>query len=266
MNRHSRRAKDTAPIVLVAALALGATAFAQTTAPAKKPAGHAAHKAAAAALPDWRGVWAHVGSLNIDPTTDSGKPQPNAPLTPEAKKIYDDNLAARAAGKPRGDIGCLPEGPPRNMRSPYPMDIAITPDETWINLEFKHEVRRIYTDGRKPDPDLDPSYEGYSTGHWEGDTLVFDTVGMKAGTIDSGGLNHSDALTLHERMRKVSPTILEDQITMTDPKVFSKPWTITRQYQLHKDWEIKEFVCEENERNPVDASGKTGLVLQNGKK
>jgi hypothetical protein len=261
------RARGKSALVLLGAGALaltaGAWAQAQTpaqTAPKKKAAPHAA--SAAGHLPDWRGVWAHVGSLNIDPTTDSGKPQPNAPLNAEAKKVYDDGLAARAAGKPRGDIGCLPEGPPRNMRSPYPMEVVVTPQQTWILLEFKHEVRRVYTDGRKPPEDLDPTYEGYSTGHWEGDTLVFDTVGLVPGTIDSGGLAHSDALTLHERMRKVNAKTLEDQITMTDPKIFTKPWTITRQYELHKDWDIKEFVCEQNERNPVNANGQTGLTLK----
>jgi hypothetical protein len=219
-----------------------------------------------AKVPNWSGVWDKIGSLNIDPTTQSGKPQPNAPLNAEWKKRYDDTLAARVAGKPVQDLGCLPEGPPRIMRAGYPMEVVITPKQTWIFHEFKHEVRRIYTDGRKPSEDVDPSFEGYSTGHWEGETLVFDTVALKAGTIDSGGLAHSDALTLHERLRRVDPETLEDQITMTDPKAFTKPWTVTRIYKLKKDWEIKEFVCEENDRNPIQANGQTGLVLKSPEK
>jgi hypothetical protein len=251
------------------ALATGSLVFAQTEAKpaAKKPAA-AKHAVTAKRthFPDWRGVWAHYGSLNIDPSTESGKRQPNAPLNAEYQAKYEDYLQARAAGKPKGDIGCLPEGVPRIMRSPYPMEVVITPDTVWIPLEFKHEIRRIYTDGRKPAPDVDPTYEGYSTGHWEGDTLVFDTVAIKAGTDDSGGLVHSDALTLHERMRKSSADTLEDKITMTDPKVLTKPWTITREYKLHKDWEIKEFVCEENDRNPIDANGRTGVALDKSPK
>jgi hypothetical protein len=235
--------------------ALGAAAATAPKAPAKKPA-------AASRLPDWKGVWGNYGSRNIDPTTDSGAFQANAPLNPEYAKRYQDYLAAVKAGKPKGDIGCLPEGPPRIMRSPYPMEVVVTPDQTWILAEFKHEIRRVYTDGRKPPEDLDPTYEGYSTGHWEGDTLVFDTVGLKAGTLDSGGLEHSDALKLHERMRRVSADTLEDQVTMSDPKVMTKPWTVTRQYKLHKDWEIKEFTCEENDRNPISASGQTGVTLK----
>jgi hypothetical protein len=253
----------TRPLVLIALAAalaipgLGAAATAQKSSPAKKAA-----PAKTSRLPDWKGVWGNYGSRNIDPTTESGAFQPNAPLNPEYAKRYQDYLAAVKAGKPRGDIGCLPEGPPRIMRSPYPMEVVVTPEQTWILAEFKHEIRRIYTDGRKAPADLDPTYEGYSTGHWEGDTLVFDTVGLKAGTVDSGGIEHSDALTLHERMRRVSADTLEDVITMTDPKVFTKPWTVTRQYKMHKDWEIKEFTCEENDRNPINASGQTGVTLK----
>jgi hypothetical protein len=154
------------------------------------------------------------------------------------------------------------------MRTPYPMEVVATPDQTWSLSEFKGESRRIYTDGRKAPTgaDLEHTYEGYSTGHWEGDTLVFDTVGLKAGTIDSGGLEHSDQLTLHERIRRVDSKWLEDQITMTDPKVFTKPWTVTRRYEHQPTWELKEFVCAENERNPVGANGQTGVVLQGGAK
>ncbi|HEY4031503.1 MAG TPA: hypothetical protein VGM25_14235 [Caulobacteraceae bacterium] len=260
----SPRTRSAILVALAAAVALPALAAAaaadQKAGPARKPA--AAKSAKTSKLPDWRGVWGPSGSRNIDPDIASGAFQANAPLNPEYAKRYQDYLAAVKAGKPRGDIGCLPEGPPRIMRSPYPIEVVVTPDETWILAEFKHEVRRVYTDGRKVPDDLDPTYEGYSTGHWEGDTLVFDTVGLKAGTLDSGGLEHSDALKLHERIRRASPDTLDDQITMTDPKVFTKPWTVTRQYKLHKDWEIKEFTCEENDRNPINSSGQTGVTLK----
>ena len=264
MNAIPYRRLAAAMLGATCALAIGSAGLAQT--PAKAPPKAAKAAAKRTQLPDWRGVWAHFGSLNLDPDTKGGERQPNAPHNAEYAKKYDDYLAARAAGKPKGDIGCLPEGPPRIMRSPYPIEVIITPQETWILAEFKHEIRRVYTDGRKPPADLDPGYEGYSTGHWEGDTLVFDTVGLKAGTMDSGGLVHSDAMTLHERMRRTDKDTLEDLITITDPKVFTKPWTVRRQFKLHTDWEIKEFTCEENERNPVGANGATGVVLDKSPK
>jgi hypothetical protein len=242
------------------AAALAALATPVLAAPAAKPA----PPRVTYNVVDWSGVWSNYGSRNFDPTTESGKPQPNAPLTPAARKDYEAYLAAVAAGQPRGDIGCVPEGPPRIMRAPYPHEVVVTPKETWILSEFKGEIRRIYTDGRKAPTgdDLDHTYEGYSTGRWEGDTLVFDTVGLKEGTIDSGGLAHSDQLTIHERMRRVDADTLEDEITLTDPVVFTRPWTVVRQYKHRPDWEMKEFVCAENERNPVGANGQTGVVLQ----
>ena len=251
-------------LYVAAALALAGAAQAAPAAkkaPTAKAASYSARRVTSTVV-DWTGVWGNYGSRNFDPTTDSGKPQPNAPLTAQARKTYDAYLVARAAGQPVGDIGCIPEGPPRIMRSPYPHEVVVTPKETWILAEFKGESRRIYTDGRKPPADLDKTYEGYSTGHWEGDTLVFDTVGLKAGTIDSGGLAHSDQLTIHERMRRVSDKWLEDQITLTDPVVFTRPWTVTRRYEHQPTWEMKEFVCAENERNPVGANGQTGVVLK----
>lgn len=247
----------------IAALTLGAAAAALSGGPIAAQPKAALSKASD--LPDWTGVWAATEARNIDPSTKSGQYQTNAPLNAEYKKRYEDSLASRVKGTPVGDIGCLPEGPPRIMRAGYPFELVITPKQTCMTFEIKTEIRRVYTDGRKPD-DPDPSFEGYSTGHWEGDTLVFDTVALKAGTVDSGGLIHSDRLTLHERMRKTAPDMLEDVITMTDPVVFTKPWTVTRHYKLHKDFEIKEYVCEENNRNPIDASGRTGVALTDGGK
>ncbi len=268
--KHSTgKAACMAALLAVAGIGMHSAAYAaDTKASDAKAAAPAAKKTAAkpakrTKFPDWSGVWGHHGSLNFDPTVDSvsADVQPNAPLNAEYKQKYADYIAAIKAGKPRGDIGCLPEGMPRIMRSPYAMEVVITPGLVWIPLEFKREIRRVYTDGRKP-MDPDPSYEGYSVGHWEGDTLVIDTTAIKAGTIDSRGLVHSDQLTVHERMRKSNAKTLEDQITLTDPVVFTQPFTVTRIYDLHKDWEVKEFVCEDNDRNPIGANGQTGIAIK----
>lgn len=99
------RLRLTPPRAAIKALAWGAVG-------AMLAAGPISAQPKAAALPDWSGVWDKIGSLNIDPTTQSGKPQPNAPLNAELRKRYEDTLAARVAGKPIQDLGCLPEGPP----------------------------------------------------------------------------------------------------------------------------------------------------------
>jgi hypothetical protein len=215
-------------------------------------------------LPDWSGVWGSIGPRNMDSQTDTGAPELNVPLNAEYAARYKGRLDAIAANRPISDIGCLPEGAPRIMRAPYSMEVSETPKLTWLLMEFKNETRRIYTDGRKP-MDPDPTFEGYSTGHWEGDTLVFDTVALKSTTLDSRGLEHSDAMTLHERMRRVSDDLLLDEITMTDPKAFTKPWTVIREYKAQPTWEIHEYICAENERNAPAADGSARVQLKQSK-
>lgn len=210
-------------------------------------------------LPDWSGVWIKQGFNSMDPTVPNDEYQYSAPLTDAARRNYEAYREGIRQGRPRGDIGCLPEGMPRIMRAPYPLEIVLTRKQAWVLFEFKGEVRRIYTDGRKPPAadELEHTYEGFSTGRWEGDTLVVDTVGLKAGTIDSRGLVHSDKMTVHERFRRVSDEILQVEITMTDPEVFTRPWTVVREYKRQPTWAIKEFVCAENDRNPIGADGVT---------
>ena len=107
----------------------------------------------------------------------------------------------------------------------------------------------MYLDGRKPPQDVldDPTYAGYSTGHWEADTLVVDTIALHPNSFIEGFTPHSDAMTVRERIRLVGPGLLEDHITVTDPKALTKPWETTRTYQKArppKD-ELREFACAE---------------------
>ena len=102
---------------------------------------------------------------------------------------------------------------------------------------------------------------GHSIGHWEGDTLVVDTVGMRGDTVfDVSAAPHSDKIHVTERLRRLSPTKFEDRITVEDPVAFTKPWEIVRTYDLKPDWQIIEYVCEENNRNPILADGTTGFL------
>jgi hypothetical protein len=116
--------------------------------------------------------------------------------------------------------------------------------------ELNDALRRVYLDGRKPSQKVldDPTYAGYSTGHWEGDTLVVDTVAIKEETFVEGFTPHSDQMTVHERIRLVNPTLLEDRITVNDPKAFDKPWETVKQYrkaERGKGDELREFACPE---------------------
>jgi hypothetical protein len=110
----------------------------------------------------------------------------------------------------------------------------------------------VFTDGRPHPPadELEPTFRGHSIGHWEGSTLVIDTVGIHPKTILSrNGVIHSEKLHIIERLRMLSLNELELQITSDDTEAFTKPWTVTRHYvRSSPDTEIREYVCAENER------------------
>jgi hypothetical protein len=128
-----------------------------------------------------------------------------------------------------------------------------------IIAEWSSQVRRVFTDGRgHPAPDdLDPTYNGHSIGRWEGKgkdaVLVIDTVGIRGDTgFDSSGIEHSDQIHVVERMRQSSPDLLEDEITVIDPKAFAHPWVVTKKYKRGgPEAKIMEYVCEENNRDPL---------------
>ncbi len=149
------------------------------------------------------------------------------------------------------DLGakCLPPGVPRIMKAPFPFEMVQRPGRVDMLHEYMHMVRRIYTDGRSHPKGLEPTWMGHSIGRWEGDTLVVDTVGLAAQTwLDPGGDPHSDALHVMERIRRIDHGTLEDAITIDDPKAYKKTWTTKLTYELKPDWDIYEYVCEENNK------------------
>ena len=127
------------------------------------------------------------------------------------------------------------------------MEIVQTPGRVLMLFEFSHFIRQIYTDGRKHNTDLGPTWMGDSIGHWDGDTLVVDTIGFNDKTwLDRAGHPHSTDLHLVERIRRVDQTTLEDDLTIEDPKAYTKPWGGQLMFQLHPTWNITEMVCEDN--------------------
>lgn len=125
-------------------------------------------------------------------------------------------------------------------------------------FEYDHFVRYIYTDGRQHPADLTPTWMGDAIGHWDGETLVVDTIGYKPKTwLDRVGHPHSDALHLVERFRRTDHNTLVDDLTIEDPVAYTKPWTARRSFQLKPKWEIMEFVCEDNFLNFDEYQKKT---------
>jgi hypothetical protein len=208
-----------------------------------------------AVRPDFSGVWRTINPpaaprLN---TTLRWVPGPGElpDFTPEYKKRYDAIQASRETGSEETEsvARCLPPGMPWFMGAQYGLEILQTRDKIGMFSEWMDAYRRIYLDGRKMPADFDPSYNGYSTGRWEGDTLVVETINLRGETeLDRYGSPHSDQLTIVERIRLVEPNILEDVLTMTDPVAFTKPWTQTRRYRRQaagNNDELHENTCTE---------------------
>ena len=126
------------------------------------------------------------------------------------------------------------------------MQIMQAPGEVVMLFEYDSMRRQIFTDGRAHDKNLGPSWMGDSIGHWEGDTLFVDTVNFNDRTwIDRIGHPHSDALHLTERIRRLNDHLLDD-ITIEDPKAYSKPWTAHLDFLLQPPWTLAERFCEED--------------------
>jgi len=146
---------------------------------------------------------------------------------------------------------CLPPGMPAMMSMFYGMEVMQGKDKITFFSELNDALRRVYLDGRKPSQKVldDPTYASYSMGHWEGDTLVVDTVAIREDTFIEGITPHSDAMTVKERIRLKEPGLLEDQITVTDQKALTKPWETVKTYRKAKAGsgadELREFACAE---------------------
>jgi hypothetical protein len=150
---------------------------------------------------------------------------------------------------------------PGIMGQPYPMEFLFTPGQVTIVIEAYTQVRHIYTDGRRLPEDPDLTFQGTSVGRWEGDSLVVDTVGFSPLTQIAPGVPHGDRMRIHERFRLTDPETMSIETTIEDPAALAAPFTSTRTLKRHRNWTIAEYVCEENNRNSVDASGKAGINL-----
>jgi hypothetical protein len=254
-------------LALVLSLTMG-TAFAQQP---------------AAPLPDWSGVWQMIGPTIFDGATvepkngragDAGVRE-RPPYNSEWEATYLKNIEAVKKGLfPDPITNCgIPHGFPRIMNVPDVYEFALTPQQVWIVTENGPGVLRIYTDGRdhpKPE-DRWLTYTGDSVGHWEGDTLVFDTIAAKGWSekdtiLDRTGLVLSDAMHVVTRMRKVDNNTLEAQMTIDDSKALTKTWTVTKRYRkLAAGTRVYDYACAENNRNPVTESGQTLTLGSDGK-
>ena len=211
--------------------------------------------------PNWRGQWTahHAYDFGPNPSWDPGKPQglaQEAPLSPPYQALLEASVADQAAGGAGldRDLFCKPPGMPRMMNVYGTMEILVMPDTTYLLLSFLNDVRRIYTDGRDFPDDAEPSFAGYSIGHWideDGDG-VYDMLEVETRnfngprTFDNAGIPlHADNQTiLKERIwrERTNPEIMHNEVTTID-HALSRPWTVHKTYALQKKPVWVENIC-----------------------
>jgi hypothetical protein len=139
-----------------------------------------------------------------------------------------------------------------------------TPGKVTVLQEAYMQVRSIFTDSRPPPEDPDPAFNGHSVGRWEGDTLVVETIGIKEGTrLGRIGITHGPSLKITERIHldEANPDLLHVEFTFEDPDALAQPWRQAYSFRRNREWEQIEFVCVENDRNPIGEDGVTDYLL-----
>ena len=237
---------------------------AQTTPPARtSPAGSGGLNRTPAVPPkpaprlpdghvDLSGVWQGGG-----PVGDIAQGMPKGaeiPMQPWAKQLMESRQA-----KDDPEANCLPTGVPRI--APYPWRIVQTPTHIFFLFEGNiHSYRQIFIDGRKHPADPDPTWYGHSIGHFEGQTLVVDTVGFNDKFwFDFKGHPHTEQLHIVERYTRTAPDTLVNRITIDDPGAYAKPFTVTFTAKLRPNDELMEYICNENNQDVPHIKGKAGL-------
>jgi hypothetical protein len=207
--------------------------------------------------PDLQGIWQaqnaaaadledHAARHNMRPgrsvvLTDARMPGGEIPYLPAALEQRRRNAAEREMTDPLSK--CFMPGVPRIMYMPFPFQIYQTKDHVAMTFEWSQVYRIIYTNGSKPRDGI-PFWMGDSRGRWEGDTLVVDVTNHNDRSwFDMAGNFHSDALTVVERYTPIGPDTMQYEATMTDSKVFTRPWTIRMVLQRQKEVGLLDYEC-----------------------
>ena len=169
------------------------------------------------------------------------------PFQPWARKLYDERKTG-VDSKEDPSSQCLPQGLPRMNAAPGQWKLVQNPEFIVIVYEaFSSYWRQIFLDGRQIAEDAPPTWMGYSTGQWRGDTLVVDTKGFNGKAwLDLMGKPSTDALHVIERFHRRNFGHMDIQITIDDPKAYTRPWTVMEHVKLSPNTELMEAVCNEN--------------------
>ena len=204
--------------------------------------------------PDLSGIWM-APRIRVD-LAQGMKQGEKIPFTAEGRAIYDERRANN--GKDDPGARCLPTGIPVRATLQTPLKILQTPTVTAILYESRTQFRQILTDGRPLPKEIDwPTWQGFSVGHWEGDTFVAQSAGFNGKAwLDQVGTPASDAFRLTERFQRRDFGHLQIEMIIDDRKMYTKPWSTVAELVLQPDTELLEYICEENERDSAKMIGK----------
>jgi hypothetical protein len=207
--------------------------------------------------PDLTGVWSPKDNKYARDISADSKPE-DVPFQPWAKALFEERKDG-SHSREDPDANCLPQGVPKIHSVAYPQKFIRTPESIVVIFEAFNLWRQIFTDGRELMADPNPTWLGYSTGKWDGETFVVETKGFNGKAwLDQSGKPTTDALRVIERFRRKDFGHMEVQITIDDSKAFTRPWTVTQQLYLLPDTEPIEFICNENNRDLEHLPGKPG--------
>ena len=182
------------------------------------------------------------------------KPE-DIPLQPWAATLYKERIDNNGIDHP--GARCLPSGIPEKNNIPDGLKVVQTPDLLIFLYESRTIYRQVFTDGRPLPKDAQPTWMGYSIGHWEGDTFVIETIGQNGKTwLDMKGLPGTESLRVVERYTRPTIGVINIDVTIDDPKAYTKPWSVKLSWRLVPDTDLIESICEENNRDPGHMVGK----------
>jgi hypothetical protein len=216
----------------------------------------------------WENAWFHRGRIAQPPVSAPGEPPASTffnigagfkdglPLQPWAAALLKERSEWNSKDNP--DAHCLPMGLMQFHEHPQPRKIIQTPSLVVILYEGNAGVRQIFTDGRSlPDNDPQPWWFGYSVGKWEGETLVVETSSFRDdGWLDIRGSPLTDAAKMTERFRRLNYGTLQIDVTIDDPKAYTRPFSVRVNQRIVLDGELIEFVCNENNKSLEHLVGK----------
>jgi hypothetical protein len=220
----------------------------------KKPSLSSPAPRAADGHPDLSGIWEPSANKYVRDIAADLKPE-DVPYLPWARALFDQRVDG-SHSKEDPDANCLPQGVPKINAAPAPWKVVQTPGFIVIVYEAFNLWRQIFMDGRQLSNDVNPTWMGYSTGKWNGDTLVVDSRGFNGKAwLDQLGRPSTDALHVIELFHRKDFWHMSIGITIDDPKAYAKPWNVTEEVHLLPDTELLEFICNENNRDVAHLPG-----------